>query len=243
MSITLSVFDVFTYAVPGSLYLAVLSSIFIRLHWIAMSSVAHINGLLAFIGVAVASYITGHATYSVGLLVGNTIKIWPIKFSDAQEEFVKRIPEAEGRRFLSTDKLLLQAAIESHSQESAVEVIRLRAVGLMVRNSATPFALGSIVAILEAITGSRPGTAYFIAATLLLAAVGLFRHGARVLHLGNLKILELAFWIPGIDAALAGQTEMHQYPVPQPRTPQPTAGGRHRAGVLIVRTFSLEILN
>jgi hypothetical protein len=238
MSITLSVFDVFTYAVPGSLYLAVLSSILIRLHWIAMASLTHTNSLLIFAAVAVASYVTGHATYPVGLLVGSKIKIWPIKFSDAQEEFANRVPEARSRPFLRADKLLLQAAIESNNQESAVEVIRLRAVGLMVRNSATPFAAGSMAAMLEGATGSRPVAAYLIAAALLLAAAGLFRHGARVLHLGNLKILELAFWVPGIDTALANQNETHQPSVPQPRMPQSSAGGRHRAGVLIVELIS-----
>lgn len=239
MNITLSVFDVFTYAVPGSLYLAVLSYLFARLHWVDLSFLAHGNDLLAFLGVALASYIAGHATYPLGWFVGNHIKIWPIRFSDAQQEFVTRIPEARERPFLRADKSLLQAAIESNSQESAVEMIRLRAVGLMVRNSATPIALGSIVATLEAVTGSRPVTACSVATVLLLAAVGLFWHGARFLHWGDMKILELAFWIPGIDAALTDHTEMSQASVPKPRAPR-SVSGRHRTRSLIVGPFLLQ---
>ena len=239
MNITLSVFDVFTYAVPGSLYLAVLSCIFSRLHWINLSFLTHGNGLLAFLGVALASYVTGHATYSLGWFVGNHARIWPIRFSDAQREFEIRTPEAGGRPFLRADKSLLQAAIESSSPESAVEMMRLRAVGLMVRNSATPIALGSIVATVEAITGNRPAAAWAVAAVLLLAAVSLFWHGARFLHWGDLKILDLAFWIPDVDEALTSQAQIPKNPVPQPRKPRPTAG-KHRTRPLIVCPFFLQ---
>ncbi len=239
MNITLSVFDVFTYAIPGALYLAVLVYVFSRLHWIDLSLLTHGNGLLAFLGVALASYVTGHATYSLGWFVGNHIRIWPIRFSDARREFAGRTPEAGGRPFLRADKSLLQAAIESNSPESAVEMMRLRAVGLMVRNSATPIALGSIVATLEAITGTRPAAAWAVAAILLLAAVGLFWHGARFLHWGDLKILDLAFWIPGIDEALRDQAQNSGNSVPQPRKPRTTTG-KHRTRALLVGPFFLQ---
>lgn len=219
--------------------MAVLGYIFARLHWVDLSFLAHGNDLLIFLGVALASYVAGHATYPLGWFVGNHVKIWPIRFSDAQQEFVTRIPEARERPFLRTDKSLLQAAIESNSQESAVEMIRLRAVGLMVRNSATPIALGSIVATLEAITGGRPVAACSVASVLLLAAVGLFWHGSRFLHWGDMKILELAFWIPGIDAGLTDHAEMRQASVPKPRTSRSTSG-RHRTRPLIVGPFPLQ---
>jgi hypothetical protein len=45
-----------------------------------------------------------------------------------------------------------------------------------LRNSAPPLALGAVAACLE--------------------------RGARVLHWANIKTLELAFWIPGIDEML-----------------------------------------
>ena len=51
--------------------------------------------------------------------------------------------------------------------------MRLRAVGLMVRNLATPIALGSIVATVEAITGNRP------------AAVGLWQPYYCLLRLAS----------------------------------------------------------
>jgi hypothetical protein len=56
-----------------------------------------------------------------------------------------------------------------------METARLRAVGFMLPNAAPP---------------------------LVLTAAACLERGARVLYWANVKTLELAFWVPGIDEML-----------------------------------------
>lgn len=78
---------------------------------------------------------------------------------DARREFIARVPAAKDRAFVAADPFMLQAAIEAHRQDGALEIVRYRATGLMLRNAAGAFALGSVVAIVEIAVSNAPGFA------------------------------------------------------------------------------------
>jgi hypothetical protein len=60
------VFDLFTYTIPGSLYLAFLGYLVTRLHLIDAGAVGRTPVLLLVIGVVVLSYLLGHMAYPLG---------------------------------------------------------------------------------------------------------------------------------------------------------------------------------
>jgi hypothetical protein len=199
MSITLGVFDIFTYAIPGSLYLTLLVFISARFEWIDPAKILHTNTTLVLIAAALACYLTGHISYFLGHATSRSVRVWRKNIEDARKKFVLRVPAAVGRPFVDADRSLLQAAVEIRQQDAALEIIRLRAIGLMLRNSAPAFVLGSMVAIGEIIVSKVPGFAVLCSAILLLAAVSSFWQATRLTHWANLKTFELAFWVPEID--------------------------------------------
>jgi hypothetical protein len=202
MSITLGVYDVFTYAAPGSLYLAVLTYIATRLGWVDPLQMLHANATLTVIAAALASYLLGQVTYVLGLAFNFSVSPWNRDMADARSELLARVPAASGRPFLDAHQSVLQAAVEIHEISAAIETTRLRAVGLMLRNSAPPLILGAAVAIVVAATGHNPAFAACCAVVLLLAGAGCLFRAARVGNWADIKTLELAFWIPDIDNLL-----------------------------------------
>lgn len=178
MSITLGVFDIFTYAIPGSVYLALMVYLGSRFHWLEPARLLSTNTVLVVTVAALICYLIGHITYSIGRFLAYPLRIWTKETSDAREEFVSRVPAARGRSFVEADRAVLLAAVEVHYEGAALEILRLRAIGLMLRNCS------------------------------------LWQAG-RLTHWANLKTLELAFWVPGIDDAIGRPV------TPQPPTVQP----------------------
>ena len=202
MSITLGVFDVFTYTIPGSLYLALLAYISTRFRWVNIAGIWHDNTTLALIVATLGSYLIGHITYNIGRALARSVRVGQKNIADARIEFLKRVPAAKDRPFLQAHRSILQAAVEVRQLDAALEIIRLRAVGLMLRNSAAAFALGSIVALVEIVASNNSAFAASCCIVLLLAAGGSEWNSARLSHWADMKTLEVAFWIPGIDQEL-----------------------------------------
>lgn len=202
MNITLGVFDLFAFAVPGSLYLGLLVYIGERLTWIDTSRIFHGNTALIVIAAVVLSYVVGHITYGVGYLFSRIFHMWNKSLADATDDFLERVPTAQGRPFLQADRSILQAVIELHQVGAAVEISRLRAIGLMLRNSAPVFFLGAIVAMIDAATGYHPIIAGCCVVIFALAAMSCLERGAMMRHWANTKTLQYAFWIPDIDSRL-----------------------------------------
>jgi hypothetical protein len=202
MSITLGAYDVFGYAAPGSLYLALLAYIGTRLGWLDPLQLLRASTTLTVIGAALASYLLGHITYMLGQIVHFRLSPWIARMSDAREEFTRRVPAAAGRPFVAADRSVLESAVEIHEPSAAMETARLRAVGFMLRNTAPPLVLGTVVAIVADATGSNPAAAACCAVAFPLAATACTFRSARVLYWADLRTLELAFWIPGIDEML-----------------------------------------
>jgi hypothetical protein len=59
MSISLGLFDLFTYIVPGSLYLALVAYVADRLGWIGIGQFKDVPSLVLFGGIVIASYLLG----------------------------------------------------------------------------------------------------------------------------------------------------------------------------------------
>jgi hypothetical protein len=206
MNITLGVYDVFTYAVPGSLYLTLLTYIADQLGWVDPARIFQGNTTLIVITGAVLSYLLGHVTYPIGEQLARR---YPRNksISDAVNEFIARVPSARDRAFVKADRFTLQAAIEIHDVGAAADIARNRAIGLMLRNCALVFVLGAVAATVEAVIGNNPAIAVCCAALFLLIAAGCLSQAAIIRHWANLKTLQLAFWIPDIDNTLVPKAQ------------------------------------
>jgi uncharacterized membrane protein len=216
MSIALGVYDFFTYTVPGSLYLALATYIASRLAWIDPLRIAQANTTLVILVAFILSYLLGHVTYEFGYLLSRVYGRDKSR-NDAVLEFIERVPTAKGRPFLGADRSVLQAAVELHEIGAAMEIGRLRSVGLMLRNTAPVFALGAIVEIADALTGAHPVVAVCCIVIFLLVAVGCLSQSAILRHWANMKTLELAYWIPDIDHSIdPGNTAAEQSQPPRP---------------------------
>lgn len=202
MNITLGVFDLFTYATPGSLYLALITYITARLGWIDPSRIIHANTAVVIIGGIIISYLLGHVTYLIGQRFFR-ISPWKSDTADAPRVFAERVPAARHRPFLTAHLSVLQAAVELHEPNAAAEITRLRAVALMLRNCAPPLVLGAVVAVVDAATNTNLILSICCVAVLPLAAAGCLYSCARMYRWSDMKTLELAFWVPDIDDLLS----------------------------------------
>jgi hypothetical protein len=199
VGITLGIFDLFAYAVPGSLYLGLFTYVAVRAGWIESTWLHDGNTTLLLVSAALASYLLGHVAYALGRL---TRRIPRSRDTDPREEFVRRVPAARERPFVDVDRATLLAVIQIRHPEAAVEVVRLRAAALMLSNAAPAFAVGALVALVEVFTGD-PLPAAGAGVLFVLAAVAAVLQGDRMHQWANLKTLEVAFWIEGVDDAVS----------------------------------------
>jgi hypothetical protein len=202
MRVTFAVglFDLFTYTIPGSLYLGLLSYLAYRLHWVDVGAVGRLPVVLLIVILVVASYLIGYLAYPVGALLNRLVP--RLRYRDPRGEFVRRVPPARGRAFVEADRGFLLAAIQLHDKDVAVDVIRLRAAGLMLRNTAPASVLGFVTAFVEIFTGSHPLLAVLCGVAFAASVAALVAQARRFGHWADLKTLELAYWIPDIDERL-----------------------------------------
>src|SRR4051794_15235337 len=134
MSLMLGIFDVFTYAIPGSLYLLLGAYVATRLGWVNIGDLNTSPSIVLIAAIIIASYLVGHVTYPMGSNLGHVLPLWRRSIDDARDEFTRRVPAAAERPYVRADLSLLQAMAENQQREVAQEITPLRAVGLMVRN-------------------------------------------------------------------------------------------------------------
>jgi hypothetical protein len=202
MNFTLGIFDLFSYAIPGSLYLALLAYMSERLGWVSFQGVSDLNTTLLLIGAALACYLFGHITYELAVRIESTLPSWKKGLPDARREFPARAPGQKAKSLVQVDPFLLQAALEVHAKEAATEISRIRAVGLMLRNSFPALTLASLVSLVELITGDNRPLAAFCTVLFLLAAFAALRHGWTLRQWAISPTLERTFWMESIDEML-----------------------------------------
>jgi hypothetical protein len=199
MSLALGIFDVFAYAVPGSLYLGIISYVAVRLHWLDLHRLDDVNATLLLVMIVLASYLIGHVSYIPRSFVERAVPARIKGRYDARLDFLSRVPEARGRRFLDMDKFVLLVALEVRAKDSAIEINRLRATGLMLRNTAVALWGGALVAASELCLGGGVALSVSALVFLLLAGLSAIRHGFKLIHWAVVRTLELAFCFPDID--------------------------------------------
>ncbi len=203
MAIILGVFDLLAYAIPGSLYLTVFAYTAHRAGWIDAPGLLALPTLPLLIGVAIAAFLTGQASYPLGSLVD---RVNPFGSShlpeEAKEEFLRRNAGAASRRFLRSDPHTLLAALEADDSEAAAEVSRLRATGLMLSRSVPPLLLGAVTALVEVFTGELPLFAGLTGLALVLVAAGCLHQSATFLRWTIIRTYELSYWNDDIDGRL-----------------------------------------
>jgi hypothetical protein len=216
MNITLGVYDLFAYAAPGSLYLALVIYVADRLSWVDPLRLLQSNTAVVIISGTILSYLLGHITYRLGYILSRAYG-HDKNLDDAVREFVERVPTAKSRLFLHANRAVLQAAVELHNLGAAAEIGRLRAVGLMLRNSAPVFVLGTIIELADAVTGTHIIVAVCCIVIFPIVAIGCLYQSATMRHWANMKTFELAYWIPDIDHGLSQAGSSPKRPA-RPRT-------------------------
>jgi hypothetical protein len=197
VNITVGIFDLVAYSVPGSLYLGFLTYVGFRLNLVEPAAVAGVPGVLLVVGVVVLSYLLGFLAYPVGALANRLLP--RRRRRDPRAEFRRRNPAAQDRDFVAADPFLLLSALQLHDADVAAEVARLRASGLMLRNSAPPLLFAAVAAVVETFAGPRPLPAATFAAVFAAVSVVLLVQGRKLGYWASLKTLELCFWLPEVD--------------------------------------------
>lgn len=203
MRIPIGIFDFAAYAVPGSLYLAVLLLLGDTV-WPGHDIWPWLNDpTLAQAAIALlACYLLGHATYSF-----STFKL-PFEHATgelARANFLARNPRLVGRAFVDGDPYLLLAAIEAKNALWATAIGQIRATSIMCRNCATALLLLALVVGARYAISRQVMPLVPCALGLLLASVMMRRAGRARIIWAKLKTLECAAWIEGIDA-MFGET-------------------------------------
>lgn len=200
MNLALGIYDTFTHLVPGSLYLALLIHISERLGWLNIGALKDINATLLLIGAALASYLLGHIGYAFGRYVDYRVPSPGKQRYDPIDLFIGRTSSSSKAKSLSkVDEYLLLAAAEVRAKEAAVEITRLRAIGLMLRNSFPALGLASIVCLAEAVLGANLLLTLCSSAFLLVTAFATLYNGRMYIRWATSKTLEIAFWVTGPD--------------------------------------------
>lgn len=197
MNFVVGIFDLLTYAIPGSLYLTFAGYLVFRLHLQTGLSLTGGPAWLLVVGVVLASYLLGYLAYPIGAAIN---KVVPNRRRfNPLNEFLRRVPTAADRAFVQADSHLLQAAVELHDKEAAAEISRLRAAGLMLRNCAPPMVLGLGTAAVEVFAGDHLALALGGVVVFGALAAALVVQGRRLGRWATSKTLELSFWLPDID--------------------------------------------
>nr|WP_042191834.1 hypothetical protein [Kibdelosporangium sp. MJ126-NF4]CEL20318.1 hypothetical protein [Kibdelosporangium sp. MJ126-NF4]CTQ97544.1 hypothetical protein [Kibdelosporangium sp. MJ126-NF4] len=197
MTIAVGFFELFTYAIPGSLYLTLFTYVAARAQWIDLVAVMRTPSVLLIIGLVLVSYLLGYLAYPVGDFAH---KLVPNRRDErAAETFLRRNPAAKDREYVRADPFLLLTGIQVNDNELASDVNRSRATGLMLRNCAPPLLFAAIIAIVELFTGRSPGLAVTCAVIFFVGFVGLIVQGRKLARWAHLRTLEVAFWLPDID--------------------------------------------
>jgi hypothetical protein len=203
VSFTIGVFDLFTHAVPGALYLTLLGVVADRSGWIDAADV-DTSTLPALLAAAIGSYLIGHLTYDLGMFLVRRTPWHRSMAAEARREFRRRNPMAEGHDYVDADLGLLRAGIELRSADGKAEIARVHAPGLMLLNCAPCLFLGALVA--GAVGAIDQSLAAACATGILTASsVAATFAGARLVRWAHLHTLELAFWMPDLGDFIAGQ--------------------------------------
>ncbi|ATY10935.1 hypothetical protein CU254_10955 [Amycolatopsis sp. AA4] len=197
MTFAVGIFDLFSFAVPGAVQLALLAYVLDRLGVLHVAALVSAPGALLVAGAVVTSYLLGHLFHP---LAAQLERLRPRPDAEeARKEFLARVPRARDRAYVQTDPALLVAAIELHDKDAGGEIIRMRAQSVMLRNIAFAFAVATVVALVQTATGPHQVVAAVAAVLSVLGTTAALGSSRKVWHMSRLKTLDVCYWIPDID--------------------------------------------
>jgi hypothetical protein len=203
MAFILGIFDLLAYAIPGSLYLAAFAYVSHRAGWFDAQRLLDLPSLMLLIAVAVAAFLTGQASQSLGGVVDRFNPFRSVDLpEEARQDFVRRNSIAAPRRFLQLDPFTLLAALEMDEKEAAADVSRVRSIGSMLGRSVPPLALGASIALVEIFTSALPLFAGMTGLVIALVAVGCLYQAATFPKWAMIRTYELSYWNDGIETRL-----------------------------------------
>jgi len=195
MSLTLSIYDLFAYAIPGSLYLALLAYVGNRLGWVSLEEATSLSTTILLIGATLASYLLGHLTYQLGRFVERALPGSGRTISDGQRGFLAHAPGPQSESLVERDPYFLFNAALIRAKEAALEVSRFRAGALMLRNSVPALILALIVSLIEVVGGEHRLLAGCSAALFLAGAVSALRHSREQATWAVETTYQIAYWM------------------------------------------------
>jgi len=109
LSLSLGLFDVFTYMAPGSLYLSVLLFVTSRSHLVNLGSLKDMPSIVLLAGVQIASYLLGWAAEPMANVLIRTMHARAASNqAAARQGFASMVPSTAGRPFVHADIYLLR---------------------------------------------------------------------------------------------------------------------------------------
>jgi hypothetical protein len=202
----LGIWDLLAFAIPGSLQLALLGYLGVRLGWLDLRQLLDVPSAVLLAGLAIVCYLLGHLSYAPGKLFDRLTSVrLQHRTEHVRRDFVSENPAARESRFLSADVYLLLTAAELRAREVAMEISRLLASSLMMRNCAVPLSLASATATVELFIRADRAAVAVCAVGLLAATVAALERGIRIRSWALSKALEIAFMLPEIEQQLRMQ--------------------------------------
>jgi hypothetical protein len=126
---------------------------------------------------------------------------------DAHAVFEARTAGLSHRPVLRSHLSLLHTAAELHDHDVAKDIVRLRAIGLMLRNATIPVLLAAVAAGAEFLLGGGGGgggggVALACALGLLVIAAGSTWRSFKLRLWANLRTLEICYLMPELDSLI-----------------------------------------
>jgi hypothetical protein len=230
MSLTLSIFDLFAYAIPGSLYLTLCAYVTMRLGWLSPASISSFNTTLLLIGAALASYLLGHLSYELGRLVERVLPGSRKMLSNGRRRFLEHADGPRADSVVKYDPFLLLAMLQIHAREAAVEVSRFRAGALMLRNSVPPLVLALSVALAEVIEGSNRPLAGGSVVLFLAGALSALRLSREQGEWAIEKTFQISYWLSELDGRTEPEVILPAHEREEPGNAQPRKNRRRWPG-------------
>ena len=203
MNLPISVFDLFSHAIPGSMMLGLVTYIAARAQWVRGVDLRDPKLGMVLV-IILASYLLGHFLYAPSAFLARRFSSGSSIREAAIKDFKERNSGLAGRPFVDVDNATLRAAIQMRSPDAAARIAHYQSTGIMLRSSAFVLVAAALTALVEIAIGFHPRGASGFAAGLLSIAVVAAMHGQRTLRSWAITAtLETAASIEGIDG-LAG---------------------------------------
>lgn len=170
MSVSIGIYDIFAYAIPGFLYLYAFNNILRLLKLPHVEELVAINSTAALGLLFLAAYLAGHLMDFISHRLW--VRIWYRGHGEerAYSQFLETKP-GRNVKFDPKQWSLLFSVIRHNDHETAEMIDKLKATSIMLRNVSFGFLLLGSIAILEIFFSMFSWQALFLSMVYLLFSV------------------------------------------------------------------------